>query len=157
MVIAEAATAPGPRLEEARYNLQRAASGRRRARVLVVDPSPAFISRAREQLREQGFRVHVARSCKEAAARIDADTSFAVINLLLSDGSGYELSKRLTEANPRLECFFVTSEPADRLPSNLREVKPIVRKASGLWPLRVALAKALYRDESASSTALAAE
>jgi CheY-like chemotaxis protein len=136
-------------LGEVRSFLEEAVSKREPARVLVVSSDRAFLYRARQRLRLPGCRIHVAASCEEAMLRMDSATRCAVIDPFLVDGCGLELAERLTAACRDLQCFL-TDRPKSRLSKKLDADparSPIVRKASGLWPLRVALAKALSARE----------
>ncbi|HEY3235158.1 MAG TPA: hypothetical protein VGJ84_10585 [Polyangiaceae bacterium] len=129
-------------IERAKRNLRVAVSERPSVRVLLVDGDRAFLARARLVLRQQDCAVRNAHSCKEALVQVDSETRLAVINLVLPDGSGEELSQRLIELHPKLEWFFMTDKAVPARATNALNGKPVVRKSSGLWPLRVALAKA---------------
>jgi CheY-like chemotaxis protein len=113
------------------------------SRVLVVDPAKAFGLRVREKLRKEGWVVTVARSSADAAQRMDVRTNCAVINVVLADGCGLELSQRLQRERPGLRCIFITDQAKHLLPERLGSLEPLVYKSSGLEELRVALAKML--------------
>ncbi len=117
----------------------------RQARIMIVDSDPMFASRAKRLLRHHVRSVRIAHTSSQAVLRVDRQISCAVINLHLSDGCGYELSRRLLEAVPQLDCVFVSSTKRSELPESLRHVQPLVMKTSGLRDLAAAILSAIGR------------
>jgi len=114
----------------------------------VVDSTKAFALRARQILRRHGCAVRVASTCAEALERLDAITGCAIIDLVLPDGEGIELSEQLRQKKPDIRCIYVTDMSPSALPVNARNVSPLVHKASGLLPLKAELTKALAGSSS---------
>src|SRR3954463_14397061 len=85
-----------------------------RRRVLIIDDHAGFRAVARELLERRGFAVVAeadgAKTGLEAAKRVAADA--VIVDMHLSDGSGIDVCRALTEANPALVVLLL---PADVL------------------------------------------
>lgn len=90
----------------------------RGARVLVVDDEPALAELLHRTLRVAGFNVRTASDCRTAlAVAAEESPELAVLDVMLPDGSGFDLCHRLRETNPDLAVVFLTARDAleDRL------------------------------------------
>ena len=75
---------------------------------LIVDDDPHFLQGLAELVRREGFETDTAGNLAEASAKLDAATPDLVItDLVLPDGQGIELVKRLQHV-PRVEVVMVT-------------------------------------------------
>jgi DNA-binding NarL/FixJ family response regulator len=75
---------------------------------------------------------------------MDADIDCCVIDPMLPDGCGVELSKELLILYPNVRCVFVTARPRSTLPAHLEAIE-LINKASGLLALRIAVASAVSK------------
>lgn len=86
--------------------------------MLVVDDEPPLADLLDRTLRVAGFQVRTAGDCRTALAVAAEDApELAILDVMLPDGSGFELCHRLREANPDLAVVFLTARDAleDRL------------------------------------------
>jgi hypothetical protein len=141
-------------IQRAEQALKRASLGHSRLGVLLVEPDRTFALRAQRQLRGQSSMIRIVTTAAEAPKALAADTVCAIINLSLPDGSAIALADRLRELRPQIQVIFMSSRRANVLPAELRDVRPLIEKTSGLHLLKVALAKALAAtaDEQRSAT-----
>jgi len=139
-------------LERAEQNLRHVVADRARTRVLLVDSARAFASRAQQQLRRQGCNVRVAHSVAEARTAIDEGLECAIIDPLLPDGCGVQLSRHVRAAVPTARILFVTDKWEQAL-QDTPENATIVYKSSGLLTLRIAVATALLPHEGLDKSA----
>ena len=85
-------------------------------RILVVEDEPAIAESVAYALRRDGFTAFTAASCAEAEERI-SEAELLVLDLMLPDGSGFDLISRLRargEATPIIVLSSRDSE-ADRV------------------------------------------
>jgi two-component system OmpR family response regulator len=90
----------------------------RAARVLVVDDEPALADLLHRTLRVAGFETRTAGTCRAAlAVAAESSPELAILDVMLPDGSGFDLCHRLRETCPDLAVVFLTARDAleDRL------------------------------------------
>lgn len=82
-----------------------------RARLLLVEDEPALAELLDRTLRVAGFDSQVARSRREALDRArDHEPELALVDVMLPDGSGFELCHQLRDVLPDLAVIFVTAK-----------------------------------------------
>lgn len=89
-----------------------------KARILVIDDEPAIAELIDRTLHVAGFEVRTAHSRREAlAVAAELEPELALIDVMLPDGSGFELCHQLREQLPHLAVVFVTAKDslADKL------------------------------------------
>ncbi|MBZ8134518.1 response regulator [Afifella sp. IM 167] len=123
--------------------------------ILVVDDEPEIRTLLARYLSGQGFRVSVAgngRECEERIATSNPD--LLVLDVMLPDGSGLDICRRLRDERPRLPIILLTAlkEDVDRIigleigaddylgkPFNPREltarIKAVLRRAGHEEPV----------------------
>lgn len=81
-------------------------------RVLIVDDSRAFRQVAREVLEHRGYTVVGEADGVSAAigAAEGLNPDAALVDLRLSDGSGYDVAAALTEKHPELAVVLVSAD-----------------------------------------------
>lgn len=80
------------------------------ARVLVVDDEPALVEVLTVTLEAAGFVVESATSVAQAVAVAERfDPEVALLDVLLPDGSGFDLCHRLCTGRPGLGVIFLTA------------------------------------------------
>ena len=83
------------------------ASGRT---VLVVDDEPTIADGLRLTLEGEGYRVLTAGGVEAALAHAArADVEAAIVDLMLPDGDGLDLTRELKRRDPALEVIVVTA------------------------------------------------
>ncbi|WP_148615934.1 response regulator transcription factor [Nocardioides rubriscoriae] len=90
----------------------------RDARVLVVDDEPAIADLLHRTLRVAGFATRTAASCGAAmASAAECPPELAILDVMLPDGTGFDLCHQLRETHPALAVVFLTARDAleDRL------------------------------------------
>lgn len=82
-------------------------------RVLVVDDEESLADLVNMALRYEGWEVAVAHSFKDAVTKAQSHKpDIAVLDIMLPDGDGIGLMKRLRESNPKLPVLFLTAKDA---------------------------------------------
>ena len=85
-----------------------------RKSVIVVDDDPDMLRGLHRLLRQYGFKVALFDSIESFQNRADLDAAFCIVlDVNLGDGSGIELSKRLTEQGASLPIIFITGNDSD--------------------------------------------
>jgi two-component system response regulator RegA len=93
-----------------------------RGRVLLVDDEAAVRRSLQRGLERLGFEVVTAGSVIEACERADeVRPDFAVIDLNLDDGHGFQLIRTIHEINP--DCRMVVLTGYDSIASSVRALK----------------------------------
>jgi DNA-binding NarL/FixJ family response regulator len=97
---------------------QQALQGRR---VLVVDDHPSFRKCVRALLISEGFEIVGEAEDGESALALAAELSpdLILLDIQLPDISGFEVSSRLHEENPKLEIVLVSSRDDSSYGSSL--------------------------------------
>lgn len=82
-------------------------------KVLVVDDEESLADLVNMTLRYEGWEVAVAHSVKDAISTAHTfKPDVAVLDIMLPDGDGVGLMKRLREASPKLPVLFLTAKDA---------------------------------------------
>jgi two-component system, OmpR family, response regulator len=82
-------------------------------RVLVVDDEESLADLVHMALRYEGWEVAVAHSVKDAITKAQAfKPDIAVLDIMLPDGDGIGLMKRLRETTPKIPVLFLTAKDA---------------------------------------------
>jgi two-component system OmpR family response regulator len=85
------------------------------ARVLVVDDQPNIVDMVATVLRFNGFVVSTAQTAAEALAVVGAEPpDLVVLDVMLPDGDGLEVCRRLREDGHRMGVVFLTARDARR-------------------------------------------
>ncbi len=85
-----------------------------RKSVIVVDDDPDMLRGLHRLLKQFGFDVAVFNSIKSFQNRADLDAAFCIVlDINLSDGSGIELRRRLSERGVLLPVIFITGNDSD--------------------------------------------
>ena len=90
----------------------------RNARVLIVEDEPSLADLLQRTLAVAGFEVRTAGSCRQSrAVTADLRPELALLDVMLPDGSGLDLSHALRADHPDLAVVFVTAKDSlqDRL------------------------------------------
>jgi DNA-binding NarL/FixJ family response regulator len=92
------------------------------ARVVVVDDDPAFVAAARRLLRAQGLRVvgEAATAADGLAAALSLRPDGMLVDVILPDGDGITLVRRLADAPWRPRMLLISSDPDVVGPDELR-------------------------------------
>ncbi len=85
-------------------------------RILVVEDEPAIAESVAYALRRDGFTVFIASSCADAE-RAAPETDLVVLDLMLPDGSGFDLIGKLRKGSRLLPIIVLSSRDgeADRV------------------------------------------
>ena len=89
-----------------------------KARILVIDDEPALAELINRTLRVAGFEAKTAHSRSEALiVAAELQPELALIDVMLPDGSGFDLCHQLREILPNLAVIFLTAKDslADKL------------------------------------------
>ena len=89
--------------------------------ILLVEDEPALLTIASDMLNSQGYKVLSANSPEEAirlAAECDGAVDLLLSDVVMPGMNGRELSRRLTDAYPRLKCLFMSGYTADVIASH---------------------------------------
>lgn len=82
--------------------------------MIVVDDDPDMLRGLHRLLRQYGFKVALFDFIESFQNRADLDAAFCIVlDVNLGDGSGIELSKRLTEQGASLPIIFITGNDSD--------------------------------------------
>ncbi len=122
-------------------------------RVLVVDDEPMLGELLATALRYEGWQVESAltgRAAVKSAATLDPDV--VVLDVMLTDMSGFDVLRRLREARPRVPVLFLTARDAveDRIAGLTAGGDDYVTKPFSLEEV-VARLRALLRRAGASA------
>ncbi len=80
------------------------------ARILVVDDEPSLAEVLSRTMQVAGFQCRAAGSCREAHEVAQGlDPELALIDVMLPDGSGFELCHELRLRHPNLAVIFITA------------------------------------------------
>ncbi len=80
-----------------------------RDEILLVDDDEVLRESLRVMLERMGFVTHCAATAKEALEHIEhIDLAVAVIDLVLDEGDGMEVFRRLKRVQPEAECVILT-------------------------------------------------
>lgn len=80
-------------------------------RVLVVDDEEPLADLVAMALRHEGWQASVAYTVSEALTKFSAQPhDIAVLDIMLPDGDGLGLMKKLREADPKLPVLFLTAK-----------------------------------------------
>lgn len=83
------------------------------ARILVVDDQPNIVDMLATVLRFHGFSVGTAFTAAEAVAAVAADApDLVLLDVMLPDGDGLDVCRRLRAAGSRAAVVFVTARDA---------------------------------------------
>ena len=82
-----------------------------RARILIVDDEPHLVELLHHTMRGAGFECSTAHSIETAlAAAKEISPDLALIDVMLPDGSGLDLCRRLRVLDPNLAVVFITAK-----------------------------------------------
>jgi two-component system OmpR family response regulator len=83
------------------------------ARILVVDDEPSIVDAVATTLRYEGFQVQEVRSGREAMDAVDRDSfDLIVLDVMLPDVDGLEVTRHLRSAGNRTPILFLTARDA---------------------------------------------
>jgi DNA-binding response OmpR family regulator len=93
--------------------IKRVAAGKGK-RLLVVDDDPSTVNALRSLLRASGHEVITASTVAEAISAIDASIDSVILDLMLPDGDGSEVLRRMRSAGLKARVCVTTgvSSPA---------------------------------------------
>jgi DNA-binding NtrC family response regulator len=78
--------------------------------VLVVDDEPTIVDGLRLTLEAEGYAVRIAGSVQTALSVVrEADIQAAVLDLMLPDGDGLQLTREIKKRDPSVETIIVTA------------------------------------------------
>jgi DNA-binding response OmpR family regulator len=84
------------------------------ATILVVDDEPNIVELVRLYLRSEGFQVESARDGREALEKAAAiHPSLIVLDVMMPDIDGWEVTRRLREADGRIPIIMLTAKGDD--------------------------------------------
>lgn len=122
-----------------------ASAGAPRAYILEDDPDIAALEA--DLLREMGFSVVTCTRIVELGDLIDlALPHLLVIDVMLPDGDGGDITELLRRAWPGIPAIFVSAASRERL-AELAPLGPVVPKPFNLDEFRVAVEQALESGE----------
>ena len=79
-------------------------------RLLLVEDDPNLGYLLREYLQMNGFKVTLTTSVKEALKAVEAALfDLAVLDVMLPDGHGFDLAKKIQSDHPKLPFLFLTA------------------------------------------------
>lgn len=117
-----------------------------RATVLVVEDEAHLATGLKLNLELDGYRVVIARSLREAAARLveDAPIDLILLDVTLPDGEGYDFCKQLRDAGQYVPVIMLTARSAAE-----ERVRGLDSGADDYMPKPFVLAELLARVRSA--------
>jgi DNA-binding response OmpR family regulator len=126
------------------------------ARILVVEDEPAIAESLAYSLRRDGFTVAVAGTLAAAAGEL-AEAELVVLDLMLPDGSGFDLIGRARQRSPAPAIIVLSSRDseADRVAALETGADDYVTKPFSPREI-VARVRAVLRRAGAAATAAAA-
>src|SRR5205814_9643503 len=78
--------------------------------ILVVDDEKTIADGLRLTLESEGYGVRTAGSVREAlGALVQGDSHAAIVDLMLPDGDGLQLTRELKRRDPALEVLVITA------------------------------------------------
>ena len=128
------------------------------ARVLVIDDDPGITDLVATVLRYEGFSVQVAATGREG---LQAATSFRphllVLDVMLPDGDGFEIQRRLAAEGSEIPILFLTARDAteDKVRGLLDGADDYVTKPFSLEELVARIRTVLRRNADPVSRRLA--
>lgn len=79
-------------------------------RLLLVEDDPNLGYLLREYLQMNSFKVTLTTSVKEALKAVEAELfDLAVLDVMLPDGNGFDLAKKIQSDHPKLPFLFLTA------------------------------------------------
>lgn len=79
-------------------------------RLLLVEDDPNLGYLLREYLQMNGFKVTLTKTVAEALKAVEAQFfDLAVLDVMLPDGNGFDLAKKIQSDNPKLPFLFLTA------------------------------------------------
>jgi len=80
------------------------------ARVLLVEDEPGLVLTLSDRLQAEGFEVESTASAREALKRLgERSYDIVLLDLMLPDGSGFEVCRRLRERDPVTPVLMLTA------------------------------------------------
>lgn len=80
------------------------------ARVLLVEDEPGLVLTLSDRLQAEGFEVESTPSAREALKRLgERSYDIVLLDLMLPDGSGFEVCRRLRERDPVTPVLMLTA------------------------------------------------
>ncbi|MGI6315597.1 MAG: response regulator transcription factor [Christensenellales bacterium] len=77
--------------------------------ILLTEDDPLLRESIRELLEREGYRVTAVSSCRETQKAMENLPDLLVLDVLLPDGNGFSLCRRLREEGHRLPVLFLTA------------------------------------------------
>ena len=93
-------------------------------RTLLVEDDPDTCEALTRILRRRGFEIDCANSIRQAIAKLDAEPNCIVLDLMLPDGNGIELLRRVREAGMPVRVAIATGAGDTDLMSDAILLKP---------------------------------
>ena len=81
--------------------------------ILVVDDEKDICEILGFNLENEGWRVVIAHSAEEALAKLSADTSLILLDVMMEGMSGYQLAERLRKEKNRVPIIFLTAKDTE--------------------------------------------
>lgn len=83
--------------------------------ILLAEDEPVLAEIVKESLESRGYRVHVAATVHETLERYNQHRpDIMVVDVMLADGSGFDLVKQIRLSNYQLPVIFLTSRSHPR-------------------------------------------
>lgn len=81
--------------------------------ILVVDDEKDICEILGFNLENEGWKVVIAHSAEEALAKLSADTSLILLDVMMEGMSGYQLAERLRKEKNRVPIIFLTAKDTE--------------------------------------------
>jgi signal transduction histidine kinase len=78
------------------------------ARILLVEDNPSLVNNLTNILNELGYSVRCAPTCRQALETGKDWLDIGLVDLMLPDGDGTELARKLKQQNPHAEIILLT-------------------------------------------------
>ena len=95
-----------------------------RRKILLVEDDPATSHALRALLSRRGWDVQVASTLAEAFPKVEKGIAWVVLDLMLPDGDGTLLLKRIREANLDIRVAITTGSSDSLKIRQIKDLKP---------------------------------